>query len=293
MHQPVLSNEVLEYLNLRPGKTVLDCTVGCGGHALQILKRVIPEGRLIGIDWDRDALDAAEKNLVDYKGHFSLVCDNFLNIADILARLGVKKVDACLFDLGVSSLQLENPQRGFSIKYDGPLDMRMDRQCGIAASRLVNKLPEYGLVKILRDFGEERFCRSIAKRIARIRQARPISTTWELASIVTNSLPHRFRRSRIHPATKTFQALRIAVNKELENLERVLKILPAYLNKKARVCVISFHSLEDRRVKRFFRNNYSNKTFEIITKKPVAPSDGEVKSNPRARSAKLRVAERV
>ena len=293
LHKPVMSDEALEHLELSPGNIALDCTVGCGGHAQAILNSVLPGGRLIGIDWDKDALEEARKSLVDYKGHFDLFCDNFANAAAVLDACKVKKIDACLVDLGMSSLQLENPGRGFSIKYDGPLDMRMDKKSRIDASQIVNDLPEYELMKLLRAYGEERFARSIARGIARARSKKPIATTWELAKVVTGSMPARFRHRKIHPATRTFQALRIAVNKELGNLEQILDVMPGYLKEGSRICVISFHSLEDRIVKRFFKKSAAEKTLKIITKKPLVPRDAETKENPRARSAKLRVAEKT
>lgn len=293
MHEPVMLEEVQQYLDLKPAQTVLDCTVGCGGHARRLLEKIAPDGTLIGIDWDKRALEEAEKNLAEFKGRFKLVCDNFANLAEILSTLGIKKIDACLLDLGVSSLQLENQERGFSIRYDGPLDMRMDSRTEINASDVVNKLPEYELAGILREFGDERFSRSIAKAIVRERQKEPISSTWKLARIATNSIPARFRKRRIHPATRTFLALRIAVNKELENLNRLLVLLPGYLAKKARVCIISFHSLEDRIAKQFFKKVASENIFRIITKKPITPTPEEIYHNPRARSAKFRVAEKI
>jgi len=288
-----MPNEILAFLNLRPGKIVLDCTVGYGGHAARILDNIIPDGRLIGVDWDKSALEQAKKNLADYNGNFSLICDNFSNLDKVLSRFKVKKLDACILDLGVSSAQLENPERGFSIKYDGPLDMRMDTSHGIDATRLINSLPEFELMKVIKELGEERFARAIARGIARERRREPIATTWKLAHIITRSIPARFRRRRIHPATRTFQALRIAVNKELDNLEHFLQILPQYLKKNARVCVISFHSLEDRIVKHTFRRYGKESVFNLLTKKPLTPTDEEIKLNPRARSAKLRVAEKI
>lgn len=293
MHIPVMSGETLSYLNLKPGKVILDCTVGCGGHAAKILENIIPGGKLIGIDRDESAVEEARKNLSDFNGNFKLVSDNFANLDRVLERLDIKKVDACLLDLGISSAQLENPDRGFSIKYDGPLDMRMDRREATRALDIVNKLPEYELADILRKFGEERFSKSIARRIARQRSKEKISTTWRLAGLVTESVPARYRTRRIHPATRTFQALRIVVNRELVNLETFLGLVPAKLKKNGRICVISFHSLEDRIVKQFFKEAGGKKILKIITKKPETPTPEEIDSNPRARSAKLRVAEKI
>lgn len=291
MHAPVLCSEIISFLNLSPGKIILDCTIGSGGHAYEILKAILPGGRLIGIDCDQEALEAAKKKLAEFNGHFDLICDNFANLESVLDGLNMKRLDGCVLDLGVSSMQLENSSRGFSIKYNGPLDMRMDKRTEISALGLVNGLNEYELVKILREFGEERFSKSVARGILRARSKNEISTTWELARVVAGSIPPRFRNRRIHPATKTFQALRIAVNRELENLESILETIPAYLGKSARLCVISFHSLEDRIVKNFFKGKKD--IFMTITKKPIRPKDEEITNNARARSAKLRVAEKI
>jgi len=283
-----MTDEVLEYLDLKPGMRILDSTVGCGGHAYKILEKILPGGHLTGIDWDETAIEEARKNLVDFIGHFDLICNNFTDLECILNNSHIKKFDGCLLDLGVSSMQLENPQRGFSIKYDGPLDMRMDRANPVGATEIVNKLSERELVRILREFGEERFSKSIARRIIEKRRKKPITTTWELASIIKGKY-----RGKIHPATRTFQALRIAVNRELENLDQALKRIPDYLRKNARFCVIAFHSLEDRKVKFAFKKLAAEKSFKILTKKPLRATLEEIKSNPRARSAKLRVAEKL
>lgn len=286
--------EVLAHLGLKPGMIVLDATIGCGGHAQKILERILPDGFLVGVDWDSDAIKEAERKLACYKGHFKLFCDNFANIDNILSALQIKKLDGCLFDLGVSSLQLENPGRGFSIKHDGKLDMRMNKEAAaVSAFELVNRLPEHELAAILKRFGEERFARSIARNIVRKREKEEISTTWQLAAVAIASVPARFRNRKIHPATRTFLALRLAVNRELDNLECILKKLPPYLKKGARVCVISFHSLEDRIVKNLFRQYSSEKIANVITKKVLVPLAEEISSNPRARSAKFRIAEKI
>lgn len=268
----------------------MDCTLGGGGHARIILEHITPGGRLIGIDRDKDALDKASENLKRFKDNIVLIQSNFKDLKSALEKKGIGEVDGILFDLGLSSLQLEDEERGFSIKRNGPLDMRMDRALGIDAGHLVNSLSEHDLASILREYGQERFWRRIAKMIV---SKRPIETTFKLAEIVTNATPARFRHGRIHPATRTFQALRIAVNGELDALRSVLDIVPSYIKKSGRLCVISFHSLEDRIVKHKFREFKAAGLFEILTKKPIVPEREEVLMNARSRSAKLRVAERL
>lgn len=288
MHQAVLLHEIVEYLNLAPGKTILDCTVGCGGHARAILELITPGGVLIGIDQDKDALEIASENLKRFKGNIRLVHDSFRNFKSILSELNIGEVDGVLFDLGLSSLQLEQEERGFSIRLNGPLDMRMDRRLKIDAAFLVNTLSEQKTAEILREFGEERRAKRIAKAIV---AGRPVKTTRQLAEIVSRAVP--VKHKRIHPATRTFQALRIAVNHELEALDSALGVVPDRVRKGGRICVVSFHSLEDRIVKNKFRDCKRRHLFKIITKKPITPQTEEVLINPRSRSAKLRVAERI
>lgn len=282
--------EIIEYLDPKPGQKILDCTLGGGGHAKAILERIIPDGTLIGIDCDGEALNIARGNLEKYKANIFLVEDNYKNFENVLLKLDIGEADGYIFDLGISSFQIERRERGFSIKLDGPLDMRMDKALKVNAAVLVNSLDQKKIAEILKEFGEERFSGRIAKAIV---SKRPIRTTGALASIVASSVPARYRAGRIHPATRTFQALRIAVNGELDVLRSALDALPGRISKGGRVCVISFHSLEDRIVKHKFRELAEKGLFKIITKRPVVPQPDEISGNPRSRSAKLRVAEMI
>lgn len=292
-HIPVMLREVVDYLDLAPGKVVVDATLGTGGHSLAILEKIAPGGRLIGIDRDEESLKIAKERLAKFKNSAEFVYGNFVDIDKILGNLKVKKIDAILFDLGVSSLQLENPERGFSFQNEGPLDMRLDRNSYISAYDLVNNLNEEEISTLLRNFGEERWHNRIARYLVRERQKHPISTTRELSEVVIRALPYKHRYYRIHPATRTFQAVRIAVNRELETLQVALEKTVGLLNKKARICVISFHSLEDRIVKFSFRGGSSAGLIKIITPKPLGPKEDEIAENPSSRSAKFRVGERV
>jgi 16S rRNA (cytosine1402-N4)-methyltransferase len=294
-HTPVMLNEVLNYLNLRPGNIVVDATIGTGGHGKEILGRITPSGKLIGIDRDEDSLSIASERLRDFSDSCEFVHGNFIDIDIILKNLGVKKIDAILFDLGVSSFQLEDPHRGFSFQYEGPLDMRLDRSSYISAYDLVNNLNEDEISTLLWNFGQERWHNRIAHLLVQERERHPIATTSQLANIVIKSIPYRYRHRhhRIHPATRTFQAVRIAVNRELETLEIALNKALSLLEKKARMCVISFHSLEDRVVKLSFRKAATEGIVNIITPKPLTPTLYEIETNPSSRSAKLRVLERL
>jgi len=290
-HVPVMLNEVLEYLNLAPGKTIVDATLGTAGHSLEIIKRIRPTGRLIGIDRDRQSLSIARERLADFKGSYELVHANFMNLDTVLSGLNIKKVDGIIFDLGVSSFQLEDAQRGFSFQSQGPLDMRLDTDSYISAYDLVNNLNEEEISALLWNFGQERWHNRIAHLLVKERQSHPISTTAELSDIVVRAIPPRYRSYRIHPATRTFQAVRIAVNRELEALSSAIEKAIAFLDKNARICVISFHSLEDRIIKFAFRKAESEHILRIITPKPLVPSETEIENNPPSRSAKLRVGE--
>jgi len=293
LHKPVMLKEALDYLKVSPGKVIVDATVGTAGHALHIIRDIQPQGALIGIDQDEDSLSIARQRLSDFRDSVTLVHANFKDLDTVLKGLNIKKVDGILFDLGISSFQLENPERGFSFQQEGPLDMRLDRSTYISAYDLLNNLNEDEISAILFRFGEERWHNRIAHRLIEERQRHPISTTSELAGIVMKSMPARYRYHRIHPATRTFQAVRIAVNRELESLELAIGKTFDLLNKNGRLCVISFHSLEDRIVKLSFKKAAAEGKINIITPKPLASSQEEQKTNPSCRSAKLRVAERI
>ncbi len=293
-HIAVMRSEVVEYLRPEPGRIILDCTVGGGGHSKAILEKISPSGRLIGIDRDEQALNIARERLQEYGNLSLLVCDNFRNLDSVLDRLKIAKVNGVLFDLGISSFQFEDNLRGFSIKLNGPLDMRMDRKGqSTTAYNLVNELPQDEIIYILKTFGEERWAKKIASRIIRQRERTPISTTAQLAELVVKAMPYSRGYHKIHPATRTFQALRIVVNEELPNLEDGLAKAINYLAPGARICVLSFHSLEDRIVKHLFRKLSHQGILNILTGKPVRPMLQEIEANPRSRSAKLRVGEGV
>lgn len=292
MHKPVLAKEAIQYLNLHNGDIIVDATLGCAGHTLLILEKIQPDGLLIGIDRDIEALNKARERLNTFENSlYKIVKGDFRYIDEILAGIGIKKIDGIIFDLGTSTLQFESPHRGFSIKSDGPLDMRMDLEQKTSAFDAVNRYPEEKLRDIIKRFGEERYAGRIAQAIVKNRKQPGIKTTSQLAAIITQAVGSRYKRQKIHPATRTFQAIRIEVNKELEALNEALQKLPGILNKGARICVISFHSLEDRIVKNFFRTLAKENKFLLVNKKPITPNDEEIKSNPRSRSAKLRVAE--
>ena len=275
--------------------TVLDCTVGYGGHADLILEASAPGTRLIGLDRDSQALAFSKERLVRFGERVVLLQGNHQDLKRHLAGVGISKVDGVIFDFGVSSPQLDDPARGFSFQQEGPLDMRMDQTTGPTAAELVNTYPESELADIIFQYGEERYSRRIARAIMRERERRPIETTGALASVIAGSVPSSYRHGRLHCATRTFQALRIAVNRELESLEPSLRDVVDVLAPGGRICAISFHSLEDRIVKHTFRSlaQGPGARLAILTKKPVVPTEEECRANPRARSAKLRVAERL
>lgn len=285
--------EILTLLKLKNGKTVVDATLGLGGHAIEIIKKISPRGRLIGIDRDKETLEIAKQKLSKYSSQCKFVHDNFCNIDNILNSLKIKYVDGVILDLGVSSPQLDNPIRGFSFVNEGPLDMRMNRNSSISAFDLINSLSQKEIAAMLWKFGQERFSNRIAKMIIRRRNESAINTTTELAKLISQAVPYPQRYYRIHPATRSFQAIRIAVNQELESLETFLSKIAAFMNKNGRICIISFHSLEDRIAKINFRNLAKTQKFRLIVKKPLIPKDDEVKTNPRSRSAKLRVLEKI
>jgi 16S rRNA (cytosine1402-N4)-methyltransferase len=292
-HIPVLVEEVMNLLRCEAHKTYVDATVGGGGHTLEILKRTSPDGIVIGIDWDEEAVAEAKGTLVPFGDRIKILRENFVRLPDLLEALNISEVDGILLDLGLSSLQLEKKERGFSLKGEGPLDMRMDQRIDRTAADLVKGLSFQELESTLREFGEERWAKRIAKAILREREEKPIGTTQELRQIVHRAIPGRFHSRKIDPATRTFQAFRIHVNEELENLRRVLETGWTFLKRGGRICVISFHSLEDRMVKETFRRLDRDGVMRRITKKPITPSEEEKQRNPRSRSAKLRCSERV
>jgi 16S rRNA (cytosine1402-N4)-methyltransferase len=286
-HVPVLATQVLHFLAPQPGQTIVDCTVGAGGHARLIAERLGPQGRLIGLDQDPAMLHLARPGLNDLP--VQLVQANFDQLRPLLKRLGIDTVDGVLADLGICSDQLADPARGLSFQQDGPLDMRLDPGVGEPASALLQRLGERELADLFWRYGEERFSRRIARRIVEARERTPWQTTQQLAELLRRSVP-RSRGHGIDPATRVFQALRIAVNDELGALERLLAALPYSLKPGGRAVLISFHSLEDRQVKRAFRER---SLWQELTRKPVQADDDEARTNPRARSAKLRAALRV
>jgi 16S rRNA (cytosine1402-N4)-methyltransferase len=294
-HLPVLVEEVIQYLDCRPDRIYVDGTVGGGGHSRKILERSSPTGRLIGLDWDEEAIERARKNLHSFEDRVTLSRENFRNLPTVLETLGIPAVDGIVLDLGVSTEQLESRERGFSFRWEAPLDMRMSQEIETTAQDLVGNLSPADLEALLREYGDERWARRIARNIVRRRQTAPIRTTGELVKAVEQSIPGP--RGRIHPATRTFQALRIGVNQELDNLKAFLDASPDLLRSDGRLCIISYHSLEDRMVKNFFRQwtragRGEEKSFALLTPKPVCPGAEEVSRNPRARSAKLRAVQK-
>lgn len=300
-HIPVLVEEVMTLLQCEPGRTYVDATLGGGGHALEILRQTSPSGIVIGLDWDEEAVSEAKKALTPFAERVKIFRENFIYLPELLREMKIEQVDGILLDLGLSSLQLEKEGRGFSFREEGPLDMRMDQRLDQTASYLANRLSADELKDILHKYGEERWAKRIARAIVRERERNSIETTQRLRAIAHHAIPRRYHPRKIDPATKTFQALRIKVNDELENLRKVLDTGWRLLRKGGRMCVISFHSLEDRMVKETFRKlerggdegSSPGSVLRIITKKPVTPSQEEQRKNPRSRSAKLRCAERV
>jgi 16S rRNA (cytosine1402-N4)-methyltransferase len=305
VHVPVLLDQVVSGLQPRRGGHFVDCTIGLGGHAAAILEEISPAGRLLGIDADPEAIEISQDKLDNYGQAVTLVNDNFVNLEDICKRYHFHPVDGILFDLGVSSLQLDTAERGFSFHLDAPLNMRFNPEQGLTASDIVNRFSEQELAKLIGRYGEERHSRRIARHIV---QNRPIFTTVELARVAEQASATPTRRGRIHPATRTFMALRIAVNDELQNLELALKQTINLLRPGGRLTVISYHSLEDRIVKQFMRYAAATcvcppgtvvcrcghvPTLKLISRKVIKPTSLEIESNPRSRSARLRIAERL
>jgi 16S rRNA (cytosine1402-N4)-methyltransferase len=287
-HIPVMLEETVEALGVRTGGCYVDCTLGPGGHAAAILEHSQPDGRLLGIDADPASITAARERLEPYRSRVVLVNENFVNLKEVGTGFGFFPADGILFDLGLSSPQLDTGSRGFSFRYDEPLDMRLDPKQSLTAADIVNTYPEAELAEIITILGEERFGRRIARAIA---SGRPLDTTKQLVDIIERATGGR--RGRIHPATRTFQALRIVVNHELEHLESALGQAAEMLSPGGRLVVISYHSLDDRIVKLFLRGEAKESRLSLINKKVITPSLAEVSLNPRSRSAKLRAAERI
>ena len=291
-HQPVMVQEVLTILNLRSGSIVVDGTVGTGGHSLSILPRLLPDGKLIAMDRDVESLALARQRLIEFESCATLLHENYRRLPSVLKQLGLGCIDGMLLDLGMSSLHVDRAERGFSFMKDGPLDMRMDSTQEMTAEMIVNEQPAEELERMFLELGEERFAGRIARRIVEERRIRAIMTTSQLARVIVGAIPSNARHGRLHAATRTFQALRIAVNDELGALREFLEALPMLLASGGRAAILTFHSLEDRLVKQAFVRGAREGVWTVVTKKPIRPSHDEMRENPRARSAKLRAIER-
>lgn len=306
-HKSVLLDETIENLAVKPDGIYVDGTLGGGGHSYEIAKRLSDKGRLIGIDQDADAIAAATKRLEPFKDKVTIVRNNYCNMDLVLKELNIEKVDGIVLDLGVSSYQLDTAERGFTYNVDVPLDMRMDQRQEITARDIVNDYSEFDLFRIIRDYGEDKFAKNIAKHIVAARQEKPIETTFELNEIIKAAIPAKMRAVGGHPSKKTYQAIRIELNHELDVLKDSIDIMIEHLNEDGRFCIITFHSLEDRIVKTGFRNNENPCTCppdfpvcvcgkeskgKVITRKPIIPSEEEIEENKRSKSSKLRVFER-
>ena len=293
MHIPVLQKEVINYLDPKANENFIDCTADGGGHTTAILERMGAKGKVLGIDADQVLLKELEKKLKEQKldKQVILVCDNFSNLKEIAKQARFKRVDGILFDLGFSSWHLEESGRGFTFLKNEPLDMRYNPSSALSAEKLLNFWSEPEIERILRDFGEERFAREIAVEIVKDRKVSPLKTTFQLIRVLRRAIPFRFQRQKIHFATRTFQAIRIAVNDELESLRKGLDQGLEILDQGGRIVVISFHSLEDRIVKNFFKDKEN--ILKVLTKKPIIPQAEEIKINPRSRSSKLRAAIKI
>ena len=308
VHKSVLLDECIEGLNIKPNGIYVDGTLGGAGHSYHICEKLSDGGRLIGIDQDEDAICAATKRLEKHRDKVTIVRDNYCNIKKVLNDLNIQKVDGILLDIGVSSYQLDTSERGFTYKEeDAPLDMRMDQRMTMTAEDIVNDYSEMELFRVIRDYGEDKFAKNIAKHIVNARKESRITTTGQLTEIIKAAIPMKFRATGGHPAKKTFQAIRIELNRELEVLENSIDDMIELLNDEGRLCIITFHSLEDRIVKNRFRDNVNTCTCppefpvcvcgnlpkgKIITNKPIVPSDKELSENKRSKSSKLRIFQR-
>jgi 16S rRNA (cytosine1402-N4)-methyltransferase len=290
-HRPVLLEETIEYLQCQQDGIYIDGTIGRGGHTEVIFDKIENQGMVIGIDRDIEAIEAVKERFSGYK-NIKIVHGNYIDIQQILTDLKIDKVNGMIFDLGVSSPQFDNPERGFSYRYEAPLDMRMNRKQSLTAGDIVNQYSQRELTRIIKEYGEERWASRIASFIVDFRTRKPLETTYDLVEVIKAAIPASARRSGGHPARRTFQALRIATNNELEQLKELIQKAVPLLKSGGRICIISFHSLEDRIVKRSFRAMSNDNLIKLITKKPIMVSKKEIKANPRARSARLRVAEK-
>lgn len=307
-HKSVLLYETVDQLNIKPDGIYVDGTLGGGGHSYEIASRLSDKGRLIGIDQDEDAIKAASERLKPFMDRVTIVRNNYCNMDKVLDELSIDKVDGIMLDLGVSSYQLDTAERGFTYNVDAKLDMRMDQRQEVTARDIVNDYSEYDLYRIIRDYGEDRFAKNIAKHIVAARQKKPIETTFELNEIIKAAIPMKVRATGGHPSKRTYQAIRIELNRELEVLENSIDMMIDRLNKGGRLCIITFHSLEDRIVKVRYKNNENPCTCppsfptcvcgkkskgKVITRKPIIPSEEELEENIRSKSSKLRVFERA
>ncbi len=287
-HQPVMVNEVLEYLAPKPGQIVADATAGAGGHSVTIVPRLLPDGKFIALDQDRTALELVNRRLLEFSDITHTIHSNFRELPNVLKELGVAGLDGLLMDLGMSSMQVDTAGRGFSFMQEGPLDMRMDNTQSLTAEEIVNSWSFEDLRDTIKTLGEERYAVTYARAIEKYRAKETITSTDQLAELIKKATPPKARYGRLHPATRTFQALRMAVNDELGALEEVLKVLPRVMRPYGRVVCISFHSMEDRLVKHAFAEGQREKRWTVLTKKPVLPTEQEISVNARSRSAKLR-----
>ena len=307
-HKSVLLYETVDQLNIKPDGIYVDGTLGGGGHSYEIASRLSDKGRLIGIDQDEDAIKAASERLKPFMDRVTIVRNNYCNMDKVLDELSIDKVDGIMLDLGVSSYQLDTAERGFTYNVDAKLDMRMDQRQEVTARDIVNDYSEYDLYRIIRDYGEDRFAKNIAKHIVAARQKKPIETTFELNEIIKAAIPMKVRATGGHPSKRTYQAIRIELNRELEVLENSIDMMIDRLNKGGRLCIVTFHSLEDRIVKVRYKNNENPCTCppsfptcvcgkkskgKVITRKPIIPSEEELEENSRSKSSKLRVFERA
>jgi 16S rRNA (cytosine1402-N4)-methyltransferase len=294
IHKPVLIKEVIDGLCSKQDENFVDCTIGQGGHTKLILEKNSPKGKVLGIDLDPSQIQNCKENLKNFKDRLILVNDSYSNLKNIIEENNFNNISGVLLDLGFSSWQVDGSDKGFSFQYDEPLDMRYDeKRNNITAEIIINEWSELEIEKIFSEFGEEKFSKKIAKKIIEERKIRRIETTFELAEIIRESTPSFYWRGKIHYATRVFQALRIAVNKELENVERVLPDAISILEKGGRLVVISFHSLEDRIVKNIFKQKEKENIIKILNKKPITAGESEIVENPRSRSAKLRIAQKI